>query len=81
MLELKQADGGSIIVPVVKGTSFTCQFTVEEGWEINNVKSNGNDVTSSVDSNNNYTTPKINADAILSVAYEKNRGSSRWCFI
>lgn len=75
MLELKQADGGSIIVPVVKGTSFTCQFTVEEGWEINNVQSNGNDVTSSVDSNNNYTTPKINADAILSVAYKKIEGA------
>lgn len=80
-LQLKQADGGYITVPVVKGTKFTCVFAVEDGWEINNVRYNNSNVTSSLTENNEYTTPVIKNDAILSVAYEKQDGAVEASFV
>lgn len=76
ILHLKQADGGSINIPIVKGTKFTCTLSVEDGWSINTVQFNNSNVTSQVDENNNYTSPIIYNDAILSVSYEKYGDSS-----
>lgn len=74
-LSLRSADGGSIDVAVVKGTTFSCVFTPDENWTINNVRYNNSDVTSSVSEAGEYTTPVIKNDAILSVAYETGDNS------
>ena len=74
-LSLRSADGGSIDVAVVKGTTFSCVFTPDENWTINNVRYNNSDVTSSVSDAGEYTTPVIKNDAILSVAYETGDNS------
>lgn len=75
ILSLRTADGGSIDMPVVKGKTFSCVFTPDEGWTINNVRYNNSDVTTSLTEGNEYTTPVIKADAMLSVAYEKDINS------
>ncbi len=72
---LRSANGGTIDIPVVKGNKFTCKFTPDEGWLINNVRYNNTDVTASLTENNEYTTPIIKADAILSVSYETDNNS------
>ena len=75
ILSLRSADGGSIDVSVVKGATFSCVFTPDKDWEINNVRYNNTDVTSSVSECGEYTTPVIKNDAILSVSYEKGANS------
>ena len=75
ILSLRTADGGSIDMPVVKGKTFSCVFTPDEGWTINNVRYNNSDVTTSLTEGNEYTTPVIKVDAMLSVAYEKDINS------
>ncbi len=72
---LRSATGGTIDIPVVKGNNFTCKFTPDEGWLINNVRYNNSDVTSSLTENNEYTTPVIKADAMLTVSYETDNNS------
>lgn len=74
-LSLRSADGGSIDVSVVKGTTFSCVFTPDENWSINNVRYNNADVTLSVSESGEYTTPIIKYDATLSVAYETGDNS------
>lgn len=72
---LRSATGGTIDIPVVKGNKFTCRFTPDEGWLINNVRYNNSDVTSSLTENNEYTTPVIKANAMLTVSYETDNNS------
>ncbi len=74
-LSLRSADGGSIDVAVEKGKTFSCVFTPDENWTINNVRYNNSDVTSSVGEAGEYTTPVIKNDATLSVAYETGGNS------
>lgn len=76
ILQLKQGEGGAINMPVKKGTQFSCEFIVEEGWKINNVMFNGVDVTYDVVDGSKYVTPTINRDATLTVAFEKPGESS-----
>lgn len=76
ILQLKQGEGGAINMPVKKGTQFSCEFIVEEGWKINNVMFNGVDVTYDVVDGSKYVTPTINRDATLTVAFEKPGDSS-----
>ena len=76
ILQLKQGEGGAINMPVKKGTQFSCEFIVEEGWKINNVMFNGVDVTYDVVDGSKYVTPTINRDAALTVAFEKPGDSS-----
>lgn len=75
ILCLRSATGGTIDIPVVKGNNFTCKFTPDEGWLINNVRYNNSDVTSSLTENNEYTTPVIKANAMLTVSYETDNNS------
>ncbi|MBE6318511.1 MAG: leucine-rich repeat domain-containing protein [Bacteroidales bacterium] len=75
ILSLRSADGGSIDVPVEKGKTFSCVFTPDENWSINNVRYNNADVTLSVSESGEYTTPVIKYDATLSVAYETGDNS------
>lgn len=76
ILQLRSADGGTIDMEIAKGNKFTCKFTPDDGWTINNVRYNNRDVTTSVDEANRYTTPAIKADAILSVAFENTIGGT-----
>ncbi|MDP4272020.1 MAG: hypothetical protein Q8909_18145, partial [Bacteroidota bacterium] len=60
---------GSILTASIGGTK-TFTFTPDSGYEIATLTYNGNDVKSQI-SNNQYTTPAINANATLSVTFKK----------
>ena len=59
---------------VKRGASIKLSLLPAEGWKIKAVTFNGSDVTSELNEYV-YTTPAINADAILSVSYESKDGS------
>ena len=71
LLNITTGDGGQIGVSVKKGEKYTCAIVAEEGWQVNTVLFNGSNVTSSVN-NGVYTTPALNADARLSVSFERS---------
>ena len=50
---------------------FSLQIKADEGWRIHSVTFNGNDVTTELSSEGNYTTPTITANSTLYVTYEK----------
>ena len=59
---------------VKRGASIKLSLLPAEGWKIKAVTFNGRDVTSELNEYE-YTTPAINANAILSVSYESKDGS------
>ena len=70
LLKTMMGDGGQIGVRVKKGDKYTCDILTEEGWRVNTVTFNGNDVTSSV-VDGVYTTPELYADSQLRVSFER----------
>lgn len=70
-LTILQADNGCVKQKLVEGT--TCTFVIEaaEGWKVNAVTFNGEDVTSKLDEENSFTTPELLKDATLNISYEK----------
>ncbi len=69
-LSLFMAVGGSVDVEIEKRDTFSCFITPEEGWQINNVRFNGSDVTASLTDDNRYTTPAITRNSELRVTFE-----------
>lgn len=57
------------VATVAKGSASTINLTPADNWKVGSVKFNGADVTEDV-VNNSYTTPVINADSKLEVAFE-----------
>lgn len=57
------------VATVAKGSASTINLTPAANWKVGSVKFNGADVTENV-ANNSYTTPVINADSKLEVAFE-----------
>lgn len=70
-LTINQADNGHVKQHLVAGT--VCTFTIEaaEGWEIHSVTFNGEDVTAQLTEEGTFTTPALQTDAVLNIAYEK----------
>ena len=68
-LTIRMGDGGAMGAKVEKYNQFTCAIVPEEGWQLNSVVFNGNDVTSQV-SNGTYTTPSLTSNATLSISFE-----------
>lgn len=69
-LHLVSGQGGSIDLQIEKGSRFTCNFKEEEGWCVNTVLFNGNDVTTEWNAADGYTTPAITEESTLSVSFE-----------
>ena len=70
-LTLKFPESGAITHKEVYEEAVDLSFKANEGWEINNVTFNEEDVTAELDEDGNYTTPVLTADAILVVVFEK----------
>ena len=70
-LTINQADNGCVKQHLVVGT--VCAYTIEaaEGWKIHSVTFNGEDVTSQLTEEGTFTTPALQEDATLNIAYEK----------
>jgi hypothetical protein len=70
-LTINQADNGCVKQHLVVGT--VCVYTIEaaEGWKIHSVTFNGEDVTSQLTEEGTFTTPALQEDATLNIAYEK----------
>jgi len=71
-LTLKDAATGCMKLLVNKGESYTFAIEPEDGWKVTSVTYNDEDVTSSLDEQNHFTTPAITADAVLRVAYSQD---------
>ena len=70
-LTLKFPESGTITHKEVYEEAVDLSFKTNEGWEINSVTFNEEDVTAELDEDGNYTTPVLMADAILVVVFEK----------
>ena len=70
-LTINQADNGYVKQHLTEGA--VCTFTIEaaEGWKIHTVTFNGEDVTSQLTEEGTFTTPALQADATLNIAYEQ----------
>ena len=69
-LTIKQAEGGYLKIATAGGYNYTFVIQAEEGWKVNSLTYNGNDVTTQI-VDGTFTTPAITADAILSVSFEQ----------
>ena len=70
-LTINQADNGCVKQHLVQGTSCTFVIEAAEGWKIHTVTFNGEDVTSQLTEEGTFTTPALQDDAVLNIAYEK----------
>lgn len=73
-LSIKQINSGTISKKIEKGEIYSFKITPETGWHIHSVTFNGADYTSQLDASNTFKTPRINADATITIAYAE--GSS-----
>ena len=76
-LFIKQVNSGTVSKKVEKGEIYSFTIIPESGWHIHSVTFNGVDYTSQLDASNTFNTPRINADATITIAYaEGNSGVS-----
>ena len=76
-LFIKQVNSGTVSKKVEKGEIYSFTIIPEFGWHIHSVTFNGVDYTSQLDASNTFNTPRINADATITIAYaEENSGVS-----
>jgi hypothetical protein len=68
-LSIIQADGGYLKQAVAMSEQITFTIVSEEGWEVNAVTFNGEDVTGQL-VNSVYTTPALTADGVLQVSFQ-----------
>ena len=69
-LRIQQANNGCLDLSVEKGRSYLFIVHEEEGWRINSVFFNGEDVTTELDADNSYRTPAITGYSTLNVSFE-----------
>lgn len=70
-LTLDFAGNGKLKEIIELGKAYSYCIIPDEGWAINTVLFNGQNVTSELTSENVYTTPKISNNSVLSVSFEK----------
>lgn len=70
-LTIKLPESGIITHKEVYDEVAELSFKANDGWQINTVSFNEDDVTSQLDDDGNYTTPVLTEDATLIVVFEK----------
>ena len=75
-LTLRQADNGEVGIVVELGRTYKVRITAFEGWKIHSVTFNGEEVTDHLTEEGTFTTPALQADAVLNIAYEKIEAST-----
>ena len=71
LLTIQYAESGSISQHVRAGQPQTFRFVAAEGWHINTVMFDEDDVTAQLDAEGWFTTPAINHDARINISFEK----------
>ena len=69
-LTIFQADNGCLKLKLLEGASCTFVIEAAEGWKINAVTYNGEDVTTQLTEDNTFSTPVLTDDATLNISYE-----------
>ena len=75
-LTLRQADNGEVGIVVDLGRTYKVRITAFEGWKIHSVTFNGEEVTAQLTEEGTFTTPALQADAVLNIAYEKTEDNT-----
>jgi hypothetical protein len=70
-LTICQTNSAIVKQKVEIGERYEYVINPSDGWKITNVMFNGSDVTSQIQSNSTYTTPKITEDSKLEIIQEK----------
>ena len=70
-LTIRQADNGEVGIAVDMGRTYKVRITPSTGWKIHTVTFDGKDMTAQLAEDNTFTTPTLNASAVLNVAYVK----------
>ena len=65
----------AVEVPYNKTTTVKVFPSNVDGYSLSSVTFNGEDILDSLDADYRYTTPKLTADAVISVVYVSNKGS------
>lgn len=73
-LTIKSADNGFVSQEVEPDKNYTFEITPNEGWLIESVSFNGQDVTNQMDGSK-YTTPIITYDSELNIVYKRDDSS------
>ena len=70
-LTLKDGLSGSTKVLVPEGDSLMISVAAEEGWKVQSVTMDDNDVTEQLSDDNMFTTPALMNDAVIIIVYEQ----------
>ena len=70
-LTIQHADNGCVAIEVERGKSYRTAIQAADGWEINTVTLDGEDVTSELDVLGIYTTPAMSESSVLNVSFMK----------
>lgn len=74
-LTIQHAENGYLKQFVERGANIKFAIVPADGWKINTIVYNGYDVTSELNDDKEYTTPAINADAMLSISFESTQSA------
>ncbi|MBR6606347.1 MAG: hypothetical protein IKK92_10885, partial [Prevotella sp.] len=74
-LTIQHAENGYLKQFVERGANIKFAIVPADGWKINTIVYNGYDVTSELNDDREYTTPAINADAMLSISFESTQSA------
>lgn len=72
-LSIQDSSNGTVDMKVKNGSKCTLRISPKDGKTIKNVYFNDDDVTSQLNSENNYTTPAITANSTLRVVYKGDK--------
>lgn len=75
-LMIRSADNGSIAQEVERGKVFSFVIYPSEGWNIESISFNGENVTSQLLEGNKYTTPTISSNSELNIVYKLDESSA-----
>lgn len=71
-IDILQTDKGKVTIHARKNQRYRYMVTPEEGWQINSITWNGEDMTDQMKTNAFIETPIVTANSILQVAVEKS---------
>lgn len=75
LISIKDAELGCVSLVAENGKSYTFVIAPCEGWIVESVSFNGEEVTSQLDGNR-YTTPAITSDSELNIVYKQDESSA-----
>lgn len=69
---IRQAELGNVALAVEKGRNLEFTVNPDEGWAVNSITLNGEDITERLSDTQILSTGPLEGDALISIAFEKN---------